>query len=1032
MAEKKPTGTVLVAGAGISGIKAAIELAETGYKVLLTDASTQVGGILAKLDYQFPTDHCGMCRMLPMVGREYSSEYCMRKSLYHENIEILPFTEVVGVSGDAGNYKVELKKKARYVNPDVCNEMGKCIEACPVEVDDEFNHRLTKRKAIYKSIPHNVPQLLLIDKDACTECGECVNVCGSNAINLDAQDEIETREVHSIILASGVKLYNTREFEDAKSYAVSPDVVSSLAFERMLSGTGTYSTGTITRPSDGKPAKKIAWIQCMGSRNRRQNRDYCSSVCCMFALKEAVLAKEKGGHDVETTIFYMDMRTFGKGFQQYKQNAVDEHGVKLIRCRVQEVINLPDGSLQVRYFDPDTNEFFFETYDIVVLSTGQIPFGDHKKWAELISADLNPLGLMATEPYSKIKIADKQGIFMCGSLMGLTDISEAMSSGIAAAGEATNYLTTIDVETTFVETVSEPKTDDRGEPNVAVLICKCGEFAGTEGLDSDLLESELNNVKGVGSVHVVESICSESGQAEALEVLTKSGCNRLLVGACQPYMYRRKVKDIARKAGFNSSLVQIFDFLGISRRGIHEADKKAWTRRAVSEIKADIASMKEKPALHVQSMKINDTALIVGGGIGGMQSALSLANRGVPVHLVEKSAELGGFAGNKIASTVDGLAPMEMAKDMKLRVFENKKITVHLNAKIEKTEGTLGSFESKVVYNENGENAYLHHGALIMATGGLEGKTDEYGYGQADNVMTQFEFKQGLENGSVDLGEAENVVMIQCVGSREKGKREYCSRICCMWAVANALKIKEKNPETRVFVLYRDMMTYGFLEQYYTKARLAGVIFVSYELDSKPEVEMVEGKPVIKFTETVLNSQIELSPDYLVLSTGVDPEPTNQEMSTAFGLELNRDGFFTEADSKWRPIEFKQTGTFLAGAAHSPMPLPDVIMQAEAAAQKAYTYLSGTELQTARVTSTVKDALCIRCQRCVGVCPFQARSYNEQENRIDVDHASCQGCGMCAVACRNNAAEVSGWSDRQIMSVIDAKLSDDLELSTAK
>ena len=358
MAEKKPTGTVLVAGAGISGIKAAIELAESGYKVILTEDSPQMGGILAKLDYQFPTDHCGMCRMLPLVGREYASQYCMRKSLFHENIEILPFTEITSVQGDAGNYKVDLLKKARCIDPAICNEMGECIDVCPVEVEDEFNHGLTKRKAVYQAVPHNTPKMLLIDKQACTRCGECLKVCTTNAINLDAEDEVETREVHSIILASGVKLYNTREFEDAKSYAVSPDVVTSLAFERMLSGSGTYQGDVIRRPSDGRPAKNIAWIQCMGSRNRRQKRDYCSSICCMFALKEAVLAKEKGGPEVETTIFYMDMRTFGKGFQQYRDKAVDEHGVKLIRCRVQGVMAMPDGSLQMRYLDPETNEFF--------------------------------------------------------------------------------------------------------------------------------------------------------------------------------------------------------------------------------------------------------------------------------------------------------------------------------------------------------------------------------------------------------------------------------------------------------------------------------------------------------------------------------------------------------------------------------------------------------------------------------------------------------------------------------------------------
>jgi heterodisulfide reductase subunit A2 len=434
MAEKKPIGTVLVAGAGISGIKAAIELAESGYKVLLTDDSPQMGGILAKLDYQFPTDHCGMCRMLPLVGREYASQYCMRKSLFHEHIEILPFTEITSVQGDAGNYKVDLLKKARLIDPAICNEMGECMDVCPVEVEDKFNHGLTKRKAVYQAVPHNTPRMLLIDKQACTRCGECLKVCTTNAINLDARDEVETRDVHAIIMASGVKLYNTREFDDARSYAVSPDVVSSLAFERMMSGTGTYKGDVIRRPSDGRPAKNIAWIQCMGSRNRRQKRDYCSSICCMFALKEAVLAKEYGGPEVETTIFYMDMRTFGKGCQQYRDKAVDEHGVKLIRCRVQGVVLNPDGSLQMRYLDPETNEFFVKDYDLVVMSTGQMPFESHKKWADLMNAPLDSRGLLATEEGSKNRVAGKPGLFLCGSLMGLTDVSEAITSGIAVAG----------------------------------------------------------------------------------------------------------------------------------------------------------------------------------------------------------------------------------------------------------------------------------------------------------------------------------------------------------------------------------------------------------------------------------------------------------------------------------------------------------------------------------------------------------------------------------------------------------------------
>ena len=608
--------------------------------------------------------------------------------------------------------------------------------------------------------------------------------------------------------------------------------------------------------------------------------------------------------------------------------------------------------------------------------------------------------------------------------MGLTDISEAMTSGIAAAGEATKFLNSLGVDTTREEEVPEPAVRSRDLPLVGVVLCKCGQNPGAAGIDYEILIDALKHYPGVGAINTIDSICKTDGDSELFDLFGKTNCNRLLIGACQPFMYRRKLKNEARKAGFNSAMVEIFDLFGIARRGMIDPANGDWTVRAAWDMKADIEKLKFKQDLQVSTLPINQTALVIGGGIGGMQAALSLADRGVPVCLVEKEAHLGGYLGTQVQATVDGLSPIAMATDMKIRVFENKNINVHLNCEVEKRVGTLGSFESKLLFKDSGESTYLHHGAAIMATGGHEGATTEYGYGTSETVMTQAELKKGLASGDIDISGVENIVMIQCVGSRQPEGRRYCSRICCMGAIANALKIKEINPEARVFILYRDIMTYGFYEQYYSKARSAGIIFMNYSLDDKPEVEIVEGKPVVTVMDPVLKEEMELNGgSRSSLHRGgcgrVEPE-------TCRGLQcfLNRGRVFRRSGFKMASDRIPESRTLSCRYGSFSHALKSVILQAEAAAQKAYTYLSGREVHTAAVTSTVKDALCIRCQRCVNICPYGARSYNEADKCIEIDAAACQACGMCAVECQNNAAEVRGWSDKQLMAVIDAKLMD--------
>jgi heterodisulfide reductase subunit A2 len=1010
-------GNVLVVGAGMAGIRSALDLAETGYHVYLSESSPAIGGILAKLDYQFPTDHCGMCRMLPFVGRESSSEFCMRKSLFHDNITILPNNEVIACEGEPGKFQVTLRQKAQRVNTDVCIGDGECAVVCPIEVDDAFNEGLTKRKAIYRPVPHNLPNIWTIDTEACDRCGECVKACPVGAINLDAEDTEQTLTVGAVVLAAGAGIFTPVTEPNFYAYGQCPNVLTSLEFERIMSGTGTYKGGPILRPHDGKEAKKIAWIQCVGSRNRRLNREYCSSICCMFSLKEAALAKERSGPDSDLAIFYMDMRTFGKDYYRYRNKVEHEMGVRFVRARPQAVVANSGGEPMIRYFDA-SGKACEETFDLVILATGQTPPAEISSLKSVFGFDVNQHGF-AKPAGDRGMETTAPGVFACGSFMGLTDISEALIQGSAAASEVSTLMKNSGLGKIEEAASSvEERLVDRVAPQVAVVFCRCSSTSQVQSFDLDSFADQVKALYHVASVHIVKDACG-ADQAELREELQKSPANRVLFAACLPFVHKRRLRDVAKQEGFNPSLVEVIDFQSQIKRA-KAANAKPQEAGALTLINTVVQSLATADVVRATRVSVEKRALVIGGGIAGMRGALTLANQGVAVTLIEKENELGGHARN-LHLQLAGPDPKATVEELSAAVSENPIIDLLTGAEVIATTGSAGKFHSTVT-KFDGTSVIIKHGATILATGAHEAPAgDKYAYGQSDAIMTQEEMETALAEGKLGADDLGTVVMIQCVGSREIGEREYCSRLCCASALKNARRILEIGPKARVIILYRDMMTYGFKEQFFSEAREKGVIFSTYSLDAKPTVTVEEDKLMVTFKDEVLGRDVTVHPGHVVLSTGV--EPANQsKLAEIFKVELDDHGFFHEADYKFRPVEMIRQGIFVCGLAHSPRSIPEALETAEAAAQRALSVLARDELRSAKLTSRVRKAVCAVCEICVNVCPYQARSVDKVDDCIIVDPIACQGCGICVAACPSNAAVLTGKMEERIMVNLDAQL----------
>lgn len=838
----------------------------------------------------------------------------------------------------------------------------------------------------------------------CSECGECVKACLREAVDHDMQDEEVEIEVGSVILSSGAELCDPTDlyYFGYKKY---PNVVTSIEFERILSASGPYA-GHLVRPYDDQEPRKVAWIQCVGSRNARIQHNYCSSVCCMYAIKEAVIAKEHSAEELDTTIFMMDMRSYGKDFEKYYDRARNEHGVKFVRSRIYEITEKQDDSknLIIRYANED-GTISTEEFDMVVLSVGFQASKKAMAVGQMMDLELNKYGFAELAPLTGVGTT-QPGIFAAGTFAGPKDIPETVMQASAAASAAESLLG--DVRGTLVkERVFPPERDVTGEePRIGVFVCNCGINIGGVVKVPEVVEmaKQLPNVVYAGEYLYV---CSQDSQATMKQIIDEYKLNRVVVASCSPRTHKPLFQETLKEAGLNRYL---FEMANIRDQcsWVHMQQRDLATEKAQELVRMTVAKSALLRPIKQGSVSVVKSALVIGGGVTGMTNALSLAEQGFEVSLLEKTDKLGGIA-TRIKKGFKGEDIQAFVTNLVDQVSNNPLIKIYTSAEIKEASGYVGNYMTELA-----DGTIIKHGVTVIAIGGQEYKPTEYLYGENDRVMTHLEMDEAIAQGKIN--NIQNVVLVNCVGSREP-QRPYCSRVCCSKSISLALKIKENNPESNVFVLYRDIRTYGFLEELYEEARRKGIIFIRYNADDKPVVEKDGDIIKVTVTDHVLGVPVVINADVVGLAAAIQPPEDNAKLNQLFKVPLNADGFFLEAHMKLRPVDSAAEGVFMAGVAHGPKNMEENVAQAKAAAGRAATILSKDKLESHGVVAQVKPEKCAACLTCVRLCPFNAPHIKNYA--AEIESVVCQGCGTCAGECPNKAITLQGYNDTMYLKMID-------------
>jgi heterodisulfide reductase subunit A len=1012
-------GSVMVVGAGVGGMRSAVDLADSGYKVYLLDSAPSIGGIVAQLGFMFPTHDCVLCR-----GTSDHGYGCSRPSIspflldhsQHSNIEIMTNSTVVGATGLPGDFKVQVHHRPRYVDVNLCINCNECTQVCPVELTSEYQAGLVSRKAAYKPSVRAAPNAYVIERGPyCEPCRKCEQVCPTKAIDLDQQDWFEEIHVGAIILAVGYTLYDPTPAEEL-GYGRFPNVVTGIQFERLASRSGP-TEGIVERPSDGKIPQRIAWLQCIGSRD--QEHPYCSSICCMYATKEAVLAKQRLP-GVSCEVFIMDERAFSKEYTAYFEQSKDLWAVAYNRSRISEIKEDPKTHNLILHFQDENGTLQRKVFDMVVLSVGSEPPPKAVALASDMQIDLNEYGFCKTDKFEPVDTS-RPGVFVAGAFATPKEIAETVMDASGAAARCMALLSgKSGTETTGP--VYPPEREVAGEePRVGVFACYCHP-AIDQVVDVDGVLALTSQLPGVVHTQALEYGCLPGGPEAIRQAIREHNLNRVVIGACTPRTHLALFHHTIQQEGLNPQLLE-FVSLRDNCAWVHGDDPVGATRKAKEEMRVGVARSRHFQPYHKESRTFNRSALVIGGGLAGMTSAVAIADEGYDVYLIEKADRLGGNLRH-LHKTAEGPNPQRLLQSLVKRVHSHERIALHYNTEVIGFEGHVGNFRTRLSYAGNGDPARcweVEHGVAVVATGGYEYKGNAFLYGQDPRIVTQLELEKRLVENVDAARELRQVVMIQCVNPPEQ-QVHYCSRTCCTNTMKNAITIKQINPDCQVFVLYKDLITYGFREEYYTEARERGVLFLRYEQDDPPQVQINYGQLQVKVKDVILDQQLTFTPDLLALSMAIMPAKTNAELASILEVPLSSEGFFMEDNLKLRPMDFTREGIFLAGLAHYPKFIEETIAQALATAARAMTILSKDRLEVGGTIAIVDQAKCVGCLTCVRVCPFHIPEIDTRSVGVGsivgaafIEPSLCTGCGTCTSECPANAIQLRHYGDDQLV-----------------